>query len=133
MVATVFTYGQLTICIIATPVKWISKHWLESCHCMSATTGIQGTTLPLQFRIISNEKDQEWNKIVVDILWEVVPKPMILFLSYNTNYLPALTSEGVSKFKFNERKPLCHTYVINSHMGTFPTRHQTQLWLLTGQ
>lgn len=30
---------------------WESKHWLESCHCMSATTGIQGDSLPLQFRI----------------------------------------------------------------------------------
>lgn len=61
---------------------------------------------------ISNEKDQEWNKIVVDILWEVVPNPMILLLNYNTNYLPALIFEGVSKFKFDKRKPLCYTYVI---------------------
>lgn len=95
-------------------------------HCYTCKMDKQALVgkLPLyvgyHWESISNEKDQEWNKIVVDILWEMVPKPVILFLSYNTNYLPALTSEGVSKFKFNERKPLCHTYVINSHVGTFP-------------
>lgn len=48
VVATVFTYGQLTICIIATPVKWISKHvgklplyvsyhWESGCYRFPAT------------------------------------------------------------------------------------------------
>lgn len=41
VVATVFTYGQLTICIIATPAKRIGS-MLESCHGMSATTGCYG-------------------------------------------------------------------------------------------
>lgn len=46
---------------------------------MSATTGIQGNNLPLQFRILfPMKKTKNGVKfILLDILWEGAPNPMI--------------------------------------------------------
>lgn len=68
---------------------------------------------------ISNENDQEWNKIV---LWHFVgssAKSSVAISSY-TSYLPALMFEGASTFKFNNRNPLCYTHTNKSLCGTFP-------------